>query len=174
MLARFRLLLSIAITGTAIAETFAAVGLWQRDHILSQPFFIGTTMWESTARFHVWPWPYKFGAILALPAFMGGWLAMVPFRLLLPTIPETMDLLPTAPLSLLLWYWVAARLEMYSPVRRWTSLCVILALSLTGAFLPLGYTGWLIPYGALAWCIAALMLRRARASRQKHPSPGNE
>src|SRR6185437_3291941 len=72
MLARFRLRLSIAITATAIAEAFAAVGLWQRHHILNQPFFMGMAMWESTARFHVWPWPFKFAAILALPAFVGG------------------------------------------------------------------------------------------------------
>ena len=142
----------------------------QRNHILSQPFFMGTTMWESTARFHVWPWPYKFAAILALPAFVGGWIAMVPFRVLLPTIPEAIELLPTAALSLLLWYWVASRLEKYSPVTRWTSLIIFVAVSLTGAFLPLGYTGWLIPYGALAWCFAALMLRRAKASRREHPS----
>lgn len=162
---RFRLL--IAIAGTGVVEAFAAVGLWQRNHILNQPFFMGTTMWESTARFHVWPWPYKFAAILALPAFIGGWIAMVPFRLLLPTIPEAVDLLPTGALALLLWYWVASRLEMYSPVTRWASLGVFLALSLAGAFLPLGYTGWLIPYGALAWCVATLMLRRRKASPQR-------
>lgn len=173
MLAHFRFRLLIAFTGTVIGQAFAAVGLWQRNHILSQPFFMGTTMWESTARFHVWPWPYKFAAILALPAFVGGWIAMVPFRVLLPTIPEAIDLLPTAALSLLLWYWVASRLEKYSPVTRWTSLAIFVALSLTGAFLPLGYTGWLIPYGALAWCFAALMLWRAKASRREHPSPAS-
>jgi hypothetical protein len=174
MLARFRFRFLIAITGTIMAEAFAAVGLWQRNHILSQSFFMGTTLWESTARFHVWPWPYRFAAILALPAFIGGSMVMLPFRLFVHNIPEAADLLPTAALSLLLWYWVASKLEAYTPVTRWTSLCVFLALSLAGAFLPLGYTGWLIPYGALAWCIAAFVLRRAQGGIAPGPSFGSQ
>ena len=166
---RFRVF--VAVSATAIAEGFGAVGLWQRNHILSQPFFFpGTTFWESTARFHVWPWPYKFAAIWASPAFIGGSIVMMPIRLLLPTFSEAAELVPTAALALLLWYWVASKLERYSHAIRWALLGVFLALSLTGALLPLGYTGWL-PYGALAWCVGALLLRRSRRSLKEHATP---
>jgi hypothetical protein len=155
---RFRLLTATA--AMIIAEGFGAVGLWERNHILSQPFFMGAPLWESTARFHVWPWPYKLAAIWALPAFIGSSIVMVPIRLLLPALPEAAELLPAGAFVLLLWYWVASRLERYSPAIRWASLSVFLALSLIGALLPLGYTGW-VPYGALMWCVAALLLRRS-------------
>ena len=29
-------------------------------------------MWDTTARFHVWPWPYKFAFVSNFPAFMAG------------------------------------------------------------------------------------------------------
>jgi hypothetical protein len=167
MLPHFRFRLLVAVSGTAIAEAFGAVGLWQRSRILSQPL-LSATLWDSTARFHVWPWPFKFAAIWALPAFISGSIVMIPVRLLLTTLPEAAELVPTGASALILWFWVASRLEGYSPAIRWTSFGVFFALSLIGAFLPLGYTGWLIPYGALAWCIAALMLRRSPRSLKGH------
>lgn len=159
---KFRL--SVAVAATAIAEGFGTAGLWQRNHILSQPFFGGTTWWESTARFHVWPWTYKFAAIWALPGFMGTSILMAPIRLLLPKLPEAADLVPAAGLVALLWYWVASRLESCSSVVRWASVSVLLAASVVGASLPLGYTEWL-PYGATMWCIAILLLLRRSGSR---------
>jgi len=163
---QFQFRLSVAVGATAITEGFGAVGLWQRNQILRQPFFMGATGWESTLRFHVWPWPIKFAAIWALPAFIGGSVVMIPVRLLFEALPETAELLPTGALALLLWYWVASRLEKYSPTTRWAALFVFLTLSLTGALLPLGYTGWLFPYGALVWCVAALLLRMAGRGAQ--------
>jgi hypothetical protein len=159
MMASLRFRIWFAVIGTAIAEGFGAVGLWQRSHILSRPFFIGQTLWDSTARFHVWPWPFKVAAIWAFPAFFGGSIVMMPVNLFIGRFPEAAELLPSGALALLLWYWVAARLERYPLAIRWTWLGGFLVLSFTGALLPLGYTGWL-PFGVLAWCIATVLLRR--------------
>ena len=67
---RFRIVLPIAECG--FAALFGAVGLWQRSAILSRPLFEGQTLWDSMARFHVWPWPYKFAVVSNMPAFMAG------------------------------------------------------------------------------------------------------
>jgi len=170
MLANLRFRMWVAVWATAIAEGFGAVGLWQRNHVLSQPLFLGQTLWESTARFHVWRWPFKGGAIWAFPAFRGGSIVMMPVNLLIGTLPEAAELLPVGALSLLLWYCVAARLERYSPAIRLASLGVFLALSLTGALLPIGYTGWFL-FGVLAWCVATLMLRGSRHNVKANPGP---
>ena len=170
MLANLRSRIWVAVLATALAEGFGAVGLWQRNHVLSQHFFMGQTLWESTARFHVWPWPFKVGAIWALPAFFGGSIVMMPVNLLIGPLPEAAELLPAGALALPLWYWVAARLERYSPAMRWASLGVFLVLSLAGALLPLGYTGW-FPFGVLAWCAATLLLRRSRHNVKADQAP---
>jgi hypothetical protein len=31
-------------------------------------------LWDTMARFHIWPWPYKFAVILSMPAFVAGML----------------------------------------------------------------------------------------------------
>ena len=159
MLAKVRFRLWVAAIGAAITEGFGSVGVWQRSHVLSQPFLMGQTLWDTTARFHVWPWPFKVAAIWAFPAFFGGAIVMVPVNFLLRSLPEAWELLPTGVSALLLWYWAASKLEWYSPTARWAWLGTLFALSLTGAILPLGYTGWL-SFGALVWCVAALLLRR--------------
>lgn len=164
---RFRML--VAVMGTAIFEGFGTMGLWQRSHILSQPLFMGQTLWESTARFHIWPWPFKAAAIWALPAFVSGSIVMTPINLLFAGLPEPAALLPAGTLALVLWYWVASKIEVFSPAIRWASLGVFLALSLTGALLPLGFTGWL-PFGALAWCVAVFLLRRSRRNLKTNPT----
>ena len=169
MLANLRFRLWVAVLGTAITEGFGAVGLWQRNHVLSQRFFMGQTFWESTARFHVWPWPFKVAAIWAFPAFLGGSIVMIPVNLLIGTHLEAAELLPTGALALLLWYRVASRLERYSPATRWAWLGIFLALSFAGAMLPLGYTGW-FPFGVLAWCVATLLLRMARRNVKTSPA----
>ena len=170
MLANLRSRMWVAVLATALAESFGAVGLWQRNHVLSQQFFMGQTLWESTARFHIWPWPFKVAAIWAFPAFFGGSIVMMPVNLLIGPLPEAAELLPAGALALLLWYWVAARLERYAPAIRWASRGVFLVLILTGALLPLGYTGW-FPFGVLAWCVATLLLRMSRHNVKADPAP---
>ncbi len=159
----------LAVAGTSITFAFAAIGLWERSRILSQPFLNGSTMWDSTARFHVWPWPFKFAAIWSMPAFLSGSILMLPIRLIWTTLPEGVDLVPSAVLTALLWHRVGSRLERHSPVTRWAALVLFCTLSLIGAFIPMGYTGW-VPYGVLMWCIAVLVLRKSPARGTASPS----
>jgi hypothetical protein len=53
---RFRAILPVA--QCACAALFGGFALWMRDFVLGQPFFDGT-LWATTARFHVWPYPYN-------------------------------------------------------------------------------------------------------------------
>jgi len=150
--------------GVVVAAVFGAIGFWERNRILSQPFINDATMWESTARFHVWPWPYKLAVICNMPAFVAGSIIMVPIRLVWPGIGEAWDLLPSVLLTALLWCWVASRLATRSTIIRWTWLSVFAVLSLTAALIPMGYyPAWRL-YGALTWCVAVLFLRRSPAA----------
>ena len=83
---RFHILLPAA--ETVLAGLFGGIGLWQRNQILGRPFLGDQTLRESTARFHVWPWPYKFAAISNMPAFLAGGLVSLPINALWPELPE--------------------------------------------------------------------------------------
>jgi hypothetical protein len=154
---RFRIVLPVAEFG--IAALLGGIGLWQRSAILSRPFFVGQTSWDSTARFHVWPWPYKFAAVSNLPALFCGSLLTIPMK---PTLPEALQLAPTLFFVWFLWYWVGSRLDRRWSVADktpWIALMVFTVVSLAGAIIPLGYVGYL-PYGFILWVLAALTLFR--------------
>ena len=163
---RFRWLVTAG--GTAVAAAFGAVGQWERNRILNQPFIEGSTLWDTTARFHVWPWPFKLAAIWNMPAFIGGSILMLPFRLIWTTLAEAADFVPEAVLTVFLWYRVGSRLETYSLTARWVLLVALGGASITGAVIPIGYTGWLL-YGALVWCVAGLLLRKLWWRAKENP-----
>jgi len=99
--AHFRKLLPIA--QTLVAAVFGGWGLWLRDSI------IGNSLgWNSTLRFHVWPWPFKFAAILNMPALIAGGLVSWPLDSLKPGLPESVSMLTTLLFVPLLWYWVGS------------------------------------------------------------------
>jgi len=89
---QFRRILPIA--QTAVAMFFGGWGLCARNSILSRPFWGNSTGWDSTARFHVWPWPFKFAAVLNKPAFLTGALLSWLFDALRPGLPESISYLP--------------------------------------------------------------------------------
>ena len=156
---RFCTLLPIA--QCAIAATFGGFGLWWRSSILSRPFFENQTLWNSTARFHVWPWPYKFAVISNFPAFPLGLLPSWPLGLIWPSVPEYIANIPVLFFVLLLWSWVGSRLDRRWPVSDktpWVGVFFFMLFSLVGAFLPIGYTGYL-PYGLAVWLVTAIILR---------------
>jgi hypothetical protein len=62
----------LPIFQTALAAILGGWGLWLRNSILNLSFFGDDTLWNSTARFHVWPWPFKFAVVLNMPAFLAG------------------------------------------------------------------------------------------------------
>jgi hypothetical protein len=179
---RFRMFLPVA--QAVLAGLSGAVGLWQRNQILGRPgIFDDQTLWESTARFHVWPWPYKFAAISNLPAFLTGSLVLEPIdtlwpRLLNSTRPELAEAFELA-LSLLfvamLWYWVGYRIDqrwgragadgvLANTKTPWILLSVFTVVCFTGAFLPLGYVGY-VPYGAVVWIGTAATILRTTQRR---------
>src|SRR6266853_5638466 len=159
---RFRIFLPAA--EWVLAALFGGVGLWQRSEILSRPWFSeGQTLWKTTARFHVWPWPYKFAVVLNFPAFFAGSLLSWPISTVWTGLPESAEVAPSLLfVVLILWYWVGSRLDRrwYATDKTpWIVLSVFTVVCLVGAFLPIGYTGFL-PYGFVVWGIAALAVSR--------------
>lgn len=169
---RFRIVLPIAEFG--VAALFGGLGLWQRSAILGRSFFEGQTLWDSTARFHVWPWPYKFAAVSNLPALFAGSLVTVPIGAMKPTLPEALQLAPTLLFVFCLWYWIGSRLDRrwkLTDKTPWIALLIFTSVSLTGAFIPLGYVGYL-PYAFIVWVLAALAISRSTYRYSEKPVSG--
>ena len=144
----------------AIGALFGGWGLRQRNQILSHDYLFGTG-WNSTARFHVWPWPFKFAVIGNLPAFLAGTLLSWPINAVKPDLPESVQLAPSLLVVLVLWYWIGLRLDRQWTVGQktpWILLAFFTTVCLTGALVPLGYTGYL-PYAALIWLMTAFSFR---------------
>ena len=163
---RFRVLLGLV--QTFMAAVFGGFGVWQRSQILNQSLWGDQTLWDSTARFHVWPWPLKFAVITNLPAFLGSNLLLVPIRLLWPTAPEAMDL-AVLPLVFLLWYWLGGRLKGKTHSNAF--LALFTAACTVGALLPLGYVGY-VPYGVMVWIVGAILTRDQLPQRGTVHAPG--
>jgi len=172
MTSRVRFRQILPASQVPLAALFGGWGLWQRNQILSHDYLFGIG-WNSTARFHVWPWPYKFAAVTNFPALLAGLLLTVPIGAVRPTLPEAIQLTPTLVFVLLLWRWVGSRLD-----RRWTvtdrapwiAISLFMIVSLVGAFLPMGYTGYL-PYAFVTWVIATLVLSRSTYVCSGFPHP---
>jgi Na+/pantothenate symporter len=131
-------------------------------------------LWDSTARFHVWSWPYKFAAVSNLPALFAGLLLTAPISAMKPTLPAALQLAPTLLFVLLLWYWVGSRIDRRWRVADktpWIALLIFTLVSLAGAFIPLGYVGYL-PYGFIMWVVAALTISRCTYRCSGMPVPG--
>ena len=111
---QFRVLLPIA--QTAMAVLFGGLGLWQRHEILDQPWLGGGPLWNTTAAYHVWPWPFKFAVISNMPAFLAALPVLGPIERSWPGIPEWLELGPTLAFVPLLWYGVGSWMD-----RRWSA-----------------------------------------------------
>jgi len=153
---RFRTILPFVHCGSA--ALFGGWGLWQRSAILSRPFLEGQTLGDSTARFHVWPWPYKFAVVANLPAFLAGLMSAWPVSSMWPKLPESAQLVPSLLCAVIFWRWVGSRLDRRWRVTArtpWIALLLFTLVCLAGAFLPLGYMGF-IPYGIAVWMVTSL------------------
>lgn len=169
----------LPIVQTAAAAVFGGWGLWQRTAILSRSF-LGGTLWDTTATFHVWPWPYKFAAVVNMPSLLAGSLLSVPLESLLPGIPQIVVLAPSLPLVYLLWYWVGRRLDRrWSTADRapWIGLAAFTALCLGGAFIHGRHDHTVyIPFGEAIWMMIIPLLFLATkayctAEEQESPLP---
>ena len=159
----------------ALAALFGGWGLWQRNQILSHDYLFGTG-WSTTARFHVWPWPYKLAAISNLPALLAGLLLTIPISALRPTLSEATQLAPTLVFVMFLWRWVGSRFDQRWAIterRPWVAIFLFMIFSLAGALLPMGYTGYL-PYGSALWVVTGLALLRRSQSRSEKPHDSSD
>jgi hypothetical protein len=149
----FRFLLPIA--ETVAAAGFSAAGLWQRHRILNQPGWSeGQTMWNTTARFHVWPWPFKFAVASNIPAFLTSAVVMLPIKQISEWTELALWILFVPPL----WYLVGRRLDAERhAMKAWLFLLSFTAASIFCASFPLAYIGY-IYMGVPMWIVATFFL----------------
>ncbi len=149
----------LPVSQIVIAAFFGGSGLWQRNEILNHDYLFGIG-WDSTARFHVWPWPFKFAAVLNLPAFLAGAFLSWPIGAAWPKLHETMLLAPSLLFVGVLWYGIGVWMDRrWHPTEKtpWLLLAIFASACLIGAVIPIDYTGYL-PYGAIVWLVAASAL----------------
>lgn len=164
----FRTVLPLLQTG--IAGLFGGWGLWQRNYILSHSF-LG---WNSTSRFHVWQWPFKFAAVLNMPAFLGGLFLSWPIERLCHTSSELLLNSPALFLVALLWYCLGRYLDGISnsnpgraSIRRtflWGLVMCFMGISAVLAYLNTSYTSYL-PYGVMLWIVVGARILGRKAYR---------
>jgi len=167
----------LPISQTVVAMFFGGWGLWARNAILSRPFLGNSTGWDSTARFHVWPWPFKFVAVLNMPAFLTGSLLSWPLDALRPGLPESVSILPVLLCVPLLWYWVGSWLDRRrnaektsnAPRGQWILLFVFTSICAVSSSIPEsvgGYVGY-VPAGMAIWLIAAIGMAAFKVRRKQ-------
>lgn len=171
----------LPVSQTTFALFFGGWGLWLRNSILSHPFWGDFTGWDSTMRFHVWPWPFKFAAVLNMPAFLTGSLLSWPLDTLWPGLPESVLILPVLLCVPLLWYLIGSWLDQMPSAGKKNALkgqwILVLAFSVicaSASSVPEGVGGYVsyIPLGIAIWMIAAIGMAASKRSR-KHESLQN-
>ena len=150
---RFRFVLPIAQTVAAVA--LGSFGLWQRHSILNRPGWGDRqTLWDTTARFHVWPWPFKFAVASNIPAFLTSSLVTLPVK----QISEWTGLMLVVLFVPLLWYGVGRRLDSAGePAKAWVFVLVFTVASVACASVPLAYIGYIYS-GTLMWMATGFVL----------------
>jgi hypothetical protein len=112
----------LPISQTLLAVAFGGWGLWERITSINDSW-LG---WNSTLRFHVWPWPFKFAVVQNIPAFLIGLLLSWPIDSFKPGLPEWVSLLPSLLLVPLLWYLIGAWLDRKRVLGRTSGETVVL------------------------------------------------
>jgi cation transport ATPase len=173
----------LPVLQTALAMFFGGWGLWVRNSILSRPFWGNSTSWDSTLRFHVWPWPLKFAAVLNMPAFLAGGLLSWPLPALQsPGLSETVLYLPVLLFVPLLWYLVGSWLDQMrgahknrSAVKgKWMLVIIFGAICAALASIPDSVGGYVsyFPSGIVIWLIAVIGMVRSMVSRKRASRAG--
>lgn len=94
-----------------LAGVSGGVGRWQQVQIRNEPFLNGASNWDTTARFHVWPWPYKFAAVANTPALLGSLPFSSGIAMLIGGASEFAEMIPSLLLVPVLGYWIGGKLE---------------------------------------------------------------
>jgi hypothetical protein len=171
---QFRIVLRVL--QTALAVVFGGWGLWLRNSILSRPFLGSSDGWATSLSFHVWPWPFKFAAVVNMPAFLIGSFLAWPLNALRPGLQEWISTLPILLFIPLLWYWVGSWLDKrLSSENRgtgtrglWFLLLLFIAICTTASSIPFsigGYTNYL-DFGALIWLTVVIGMVVSTAVRK--------
>ena len=159
---RFRAILPVAQCTCAVL--FGGFGLWIRDFYLSRPLFQGT-WWDSSLRFHLWPYPLKFEIVINFPAFLAGGLLSWPVVEHWQGLPEWVDALPTLIPVALLWYWIGRWFERHwspdeppsSQKYPWIVLLLFTLLCAGGAKVEIQSTSEYVVSGALIWMVVGCL-----------------
>jgi hypothetical protein len=160
---------------TIVAFVLGEWGLWLRSVIIRN-----SLAWDSTIRFHSWPWPFKFAAVLNLPAILAGLLLSWPLDALRPGFPELISFLSVLLFVPLLWYWVGTWLDQRiggnmhgnARARRWLLLLVFGVVCAATSSIPpkvAGYTSYL-PFGIVIWMTAVAGVTASTIVSRKHKS----
>lgn len=159
------------ILQTVLAVFFGGRGLWLRNSILSRPFLGTYTGWDTTLRFHVWPWPLKFAVILNMPAFLAGGLLAWPREYLRPGLPEWVTALPVLLVIPLFWYWVGSWADRNINERaRWILLPVFILLCAAASSISEyvgGHTSYVL-FGIAIWSIVIVGAKAFAGLRKRN------
>jgi hypothetical protein len=167
----------LPVLQTAIAISFGGWGLWLRNSILSRPFW-GSTGWNSTALFHVWPWPLKFAMILNMPALLASVLLSWPLDYFRPGLPEWVSDLPVLLLIPFFWYWLGSSADKSIGAgningERWGWTLLLLFIFVCAAASSIsgyvgGYTSFVV-FAIAIWLVVAIGVKVSTTSG-KHKS----
>jgi hypothetical protein len=147
-----------------LAGLLGGCGLWQRAVILSRPFMSGQTLNDTTARFHIWPWPFKLAAVINMPAVIVGGLLSWVFGAFGVLVNDFTGFIFSLLLVPPLWYWIGSKLDFKSRLGAYWFLLLFTLASAGCSSFSFGYTSYL-PFGVILWIVAGMTIRRRKLSR---------
>ena len=161
---RYRILLPV-IQSIAVL-LFGGAGLLQRHTILNHRFIGEQTMWDTTARFHVWPLPYRFAVITNIPAFLAAGILERPLAAVWPRMPEVVGFLLFVSCVPVIWHILGRRIDSRpSEGNRYRNIFLLFAvLSVMAVFTP-GYVGYFYS-GIVLWIAFVVVALRVRTGTQ--------
>jgi len=172
--------LTLPASQTVLAAFLGGWGLWLRNSILSRPFWADSTLWNSTARYHISPWPFKFVAVLNMPALAAGVLLSWPLDALHQGLPEWCSALTVLPCVALIWYRIGVLLDGWGSEgsqhekTKWIAVLVFTVIAAAASSIPEkvgGHTSYIL-LGIAVWGIAAIGLRTLISLRKREPVGG--
>jgi hypothetical protein len=169
---------ALPVFQSAIAIFCGGWGLWVRNAVLNRPFG-DSSGWDSTLRFHFWPWPFKFTAILNMPAFLAGFTLSWPLEHFRPGVPEWVSSLSVLIFIPPLWYWVGSwadkRISSEQNIggkeARWILLLLFLLVCAAASTISEifgGHTDY-VEFGILIWMITAICMKTYAGLRKRNP-----
>ena len=153
MTSRTRFCWILPLSQVSMAALFGGFGLWERNRILSHDYLFGIG-WDTTLRFHVWPWPLKFTVVTNAPALLCWALVGWPLGDRWTKASEMVMAAPSLLLIALLWLAVGRWLDRHgaSSTRLvWGSLLGFTLVCAAGASVP--STTFYPFWGVIVWIV---------------------